>query len=160
MDIASSFKFKKPFDNLIQYRWQKYPKCTLESIQVRSSLIDLVKIYKVIFKKTLKNKCKSGDVHFTSLEHGNVKFYYTWCCCSCSFAKSCLTLQPHGLQHARLLCPPLSPNRLMSIELVMPSNNLILCHPSPLPSIFCIMKVFSNESSLHIRWPKNWSFSL
>ena len=54
MDVASSFKFKKPFDNLILYRWQKYPKCTLESIQGRSSLIDLVKIYKVIFKKTAK----------------------------------------------------------------------------------------------------------
>ena len=48
----------------------------------------------------------------------------------------------------------------MSIELVMPSNHLILCHHLLLPpSIFPIIKVFSNESVLHIRWPKYWSFS-
>jgi len=48
----------------------------------------------------------------------------------------------------------------MSIELVMPSNNLILCHPLLLsPSIFPSIRVFSNESVLHIRWPKCWSFS-
>ena len=42
----------------------------------------------------------------------------------------------------------------------MPSNHLILCHPLLLPSIFPSMRVFSNESALHIRWPKYWSFSL
>ena len=48
----------------------------------------------------------------------------------------------------------------MSIESVMPSNNLILCHPVLLlPSIFPSIRVFSNELSLHIRWPKYWSFS-
>ena len=48
----------------------------------------------------------------------------------------------------------------MSIELVMPSNHLILCHPLLfLPSIFPSIRVFSNESSLRIRWPKYWSFS-
>ena len=50
--------------------------------------------------------------------------------------------------------------RLMSIELVMPSNHLILCHPLLLlPSIFPSIKVFSSESVLCIRWPKHWSFS-
>ena len=50
--------------------------------------------------------------------------------------------------------------RLMSIESVMPSNHLILCHPLLfLPSIFPNIRVFSNESALHIRWPKYWSFS-
>ena len=49
--------------------------------------------------------------------------------------------------------------KLISIELVMPSNHLILCHPLLLPSIFPRIRVFSNESALHIRWPKNWSFS-
>ena len=50
--------------------------------------------------------------------------------------------------------------KLMSIELVMPSNHLILCHPLLLlPSIFPGIRVFSNESELHIRWPKCWSFS-
>ena len=50
--------------------------------------------------------------------------------------------------------------RFMSIELVMPSNHLILCHPLLLPpSIFPNIRVFSNESVLLIRWPKYWSFS-
>ena len=50
--------------------------------------------------------------------------------------------------------------RLMPIESVMPSNNLILCHPLLLlPSIFPSIRVFSNESVLCIRWPKYWSFS-
>ena len=49
--------------------------------------------------------------------------------------------------------------KLMSIESVMPSNHLILCHPLPcLPSIFPSIRVFSNESSLCIGWPKYWSF--
>ena len=48
----------------------------------------------------------------------------------------------------------------MSIELVMPSNHLILCPPLLLPpSIFSSIRVFSNESALRIRWPKYWSFS-
>ena len=47
----------------------------------------------------------------------------------------------------------------MSIESVIPSNHLILCHPLPLlPSIFPSIKIFSNESALRIRWPKYWSF--
>ena len=51
--------------------------------------------------------------------------------------------------------------KLMSMELVMPSNNLILCHPLLiLPSVFPIIRVFSNESFLHIMWPKYWSFSI
>ena len=50
--------------------------------------------------------------------------------------------------------------RFMSIELVMLSNHLILCHPLLLlPSIFPSIRVFSNESALHIRWTKYWSFS-
>ena len=50
--------------------------------------------------------------------------------------------------------------KLMSIESVMPSNHLILCHPLLLPpSVFPSIRVFSNESAVHIRWPKYWSFS-
>ena len=50
--------------------------------------------------------------------------------------------------------------KLMSVELVMPSNHLILCHPLLLlPSIFPSIRVFSSESVLYIRWPKYWSFS-
>ena len=50
--------------------------------------------------------------------------------------------------------------KVMSIESVMPSNHLILCHPLLLlPSIFPSIRVFSNKSALRIRWPKYWSFS-
>ena len=50
--------------------------------------------------------------------------------------------------------------KLISIELVMPSDHLILCHPLILlPSIFPSIRVFPNESVLHLRWPKYWSFS-
>ena len=58
--------------------------------------------------------------------------------------------------HHQLLSPP----KPMSIELVMPSNHLILRRPLLLlPSIFPSIRVFSNESALHMRWPKYWSFS-
>ena len=54
-----------------------------------------------------------------------------------------------------------SPHKPMSIESMMPSNHLILCHSLLLlPLIFPSIRVFSNESVLHIRWPKYWSFSL
>ena len=70
------------------------------------------------------------------------------------------SLRPHGRQHARLPCPSPSAG-LMSIESVMPSNHLILCHPLLLlPSIFPSIRIFSNESALCIRWPKYWSFSI
>ena len=53
-----------------------------------------------------------------------------------------------------------NPPKPMSIELVMPSNHLILCRPLILlPSVFHIIRVFSNESALPFRWPKYWSFS-
>ena len=72
------------------------------------------------------------------------------------------SLRPRGLQHARV---PVHTNsrsllKLMSIKPVMPPNHLILCrHLLLLPSIFPSIRVFSNESVLHIRWPKYWSFS-
>ena len=71
------------------------------------------------------------------------------------------SLWPHGLYQASLsftICQSLL--KLMSIESMMPLNRLILCCPLLLlPSIFPRIKVFSNESVLHIRWPKYWSFS-
>ena len=70
------------------------------------------------------------------------------------------TVQSHGLQHARLLCPSLSSGVCSSIELVMLSDHLILCFPLLLlPSIFPSIRVFPNELALHIRWPNYWSFS-
>ena len=81
---------------------------------------------------------------------------------SCSVMSN--SLQPHRL-HAALQASLSITNsqsllKFMSVESVMPSNHLILCHPLLLPpSIFPSIKGFSNESVLHIRWPKYWSFS-
>ena len=72
------------------------------------------------------------------------------------------SLRPHRLQHTRLPHPSPTPRDYSnsSIELVMPSNHLILCHPLLLPpSIFPSIRVFSNDSVLPIRWPKYGSFS-
>ena len=72
------------------------------------------------------------------------------------------SLQSHGLQHIRLLCPfTMSQSLLifMSIESAMLSNHLMLCCPFLLLSIFPSIRVFSNELALHIRCPKYWSFS-
>ena len=73
------------------------------------------------------------------------------------------SLRPHGLQHARLPCPSPTPgtcsNSCPSSQWCHPTN-LILCRPLLLlPSVFPSIRVFSNESALHIRWPKYWSFS-
>ena len=75
------------------------------------------------------------------------------------------SLGPQGRQHTRHQASLSITNswsllKLMSIELVMPSNHLILSHPLLLlPSIFPSIRVFSNELVLRIRWPKYWSFS-
>ena len=74
------------------------------------------------------------------------------------------SLRPHGLQHARPLLSITNSQSLLrftSIELVMPSNHIILCHPLFLPpSVFPSISVFSSESVLCISWPKYWSFSI
>ena len=72
------------------------------------------------------------------------------------------SLRHHGLQHARLPCPSPTPGACSNSGSlsVMPSNHLILCCRLLLPpSILPSMRVFSNESVLHIRWPEYWSFS-
>ena len=74
------------------------------------------------------------------------------------------SLQPHELHAAHQASLSITNSwnlpKPMSIELVMPSNHLILCRPLLLlPSIFPSIRVSSNESALHIRWPKYWSFS-
>ena len=71
------------------------------------------------------------------------------------------SLQPHGPGQASLsITNSWRLHKLMSIESVMPSNHLTLCHPLLLlSSIFPSIRVFYNESALHIRWPKYWSFS-
>ena len=87
--------------------------------------------------------------------------YYKQCCCS--VAQSCLTLcDPMNCSTPASLSLTISQSllKLMSIESVMPSKPLALCHHLLLlPSIFPSIRVFSKESALHIRWPKYWSFS-
>ena len=80
-----------------------------------------------------------------------------------SVAQSCLNLwTPWTTAHQASLSITNSQSlfKLMSTELVMPSNHLILCHPLLLPpSMFLSIRAFSNESVLRIRWPKYWTFS-
>ena len=77
---------------------------------------------------------------------------------SCSVVSN--SSRPHESQHARPPCPSPSSPRLTSIESVMPSSHLIRCRPLLLlPPIPPSIRVFSNESTLCMRWPKYWSFS-
>ena len=82
---------------------------------------------------------------------------------SVQFSHSVLSysLRPHELQHAFLsIANSWSSLKLMSMESVMPSSHLILCRPLfLLPLIPPSIRAFSNESTLHMRWPKYWSFS-
>ena len=86
---------------------------------------------------------------------------WSWLC-DVQFSHSVVSnsLWPHGLQHATHPCPSPTPGAYANSCPLSPSNHLILCHPLLLPpSIFPSIRVFSNESVLHIRWPKYWSFS-
>ena len=84
--------------------------------------------------------------HFSSVQSlGHVRLFVTPWAAACQASLS--------ITNSR------SSPKLMFIESVMPSNHLILCHPLLLPSVFPSIWVFSNESALHIRWPKYWSFS-
>ena len=77
-----------------------------------------------------------------------------------SVAHLCPTPWTAACQASLSITNSLSLLKLMSIESVIPSNHLILCHPLLLPpSIFPSIRVFSNESALCIRWPKYWSFN-
>ena len=80
-----------------------------------------------------------------------------------SVAQSYLTLcdpMNHSTQASLSITNSQSPPKPMSIESMMPSNHLILCHPLLLlPSVFPSIRVFSNEAVLRMRWPKYWSFS-
>ena len=79
---------------------------------------------------------------------------------SCSVMSDFATQWTAAPQTSLSIINSQSPPKPMSIELVMPSNHLILCHPLLLlPSIFPSIRVFSSESVIHIRWPNYWSFS-
>ena len=103
---------------------------------------------------------------FTFLWSSETGFYFTLILLDVQFSSvtpSCLTLcNPMNCSTPPSLSITNSHSllKLMSIESVMPSNHLILCHALLLlPSIFPNIRVFSSESALHIRWPKYWSFS-
>ena len=92
----------------------------------------------------------------------NLRWSHTWFSSVQSLSRVQLFLTPWTAAHQASLSITNSRSlpKPMSIELVMPSNHLILCHPLLLlPSIFPSITVFSNESVLHIRWPKYWSSS-
>ena len=108
----------------------------------------------LIFNKRVKNIHSLFNIWYWENGISSVQF-------SCSVVSD--SLWSHGLQHAKPPCPSPTPrvySNSCPSELVMSSNRLILCHPLLLlPSIFPSNRVFSNESVLHIRWPKYWSFS-
>ena len=78
---------------------------------------------------------------------------------SCSVMSNSATLWTAASQASLSITNSQTLLKFMSIESMMPSNHLILCHPLLLPSIFPSIRVFSSEPVLHIRWPKYWSFS-
>ena len=105
--------------------------------------------------------CACAPAYSASHDFYSLKIQRVNSCCS--VAQSCLILCD-PMDCSSQACLSITNSRsllkLMSIESVMPSNHLILCHPLLLlPSIFPSIRVFSNESVL-IRWPKYWSFSI
>ena len=102
-----------------------------------------------------------GQMHLSELVNFLWRSSSALLCCS-SVAQLCLFVTPWTAARQASLSNTNSWSllKLTSIELVMPSNHLIPCLPLLLlPSIFPSIRVFSNESVLHIRWPKYWSFS-
>ena len=91
-----------------------------------------------------------------------IQYYHIFCISSVQllshvwvFATPCIAARQASLSITNSWSPP------KPIDSVMPSNHLNICHPLLLlPSIFPSIRVFSNESALHLRWPKYWSFSL
>ena len=106
----------------------------------------MTKVSEILMKIAL-NLCIALDVQFSSVQ-------------SLSRVQLFVTPWTAARQASLSITNSQSPPKPMSIELVTPSNHLILCHPLLLlPPIFPSIKVFSNESALRIRWPKYWSFS-
>ena len=110
--------------------------------------------------------CNSAGCYLEIPELFQTESKLTLCCCYCSIAKSCLTLRPYGLQHARLPCPSQTEFVLPEFvqihvhcvgDVIQPSHPLspLLLLPSAFPSI----RIFSKELALCIRWQKDCSFS-
>jgi len=102
------------------------------------------------------------EIEIESYKFSSVAQSWAWLSCRESFSRVWLfaTAWIAAFQASLSITNSWSPPKPMSIESVMPSNHLILCHPLLLlPSIFPSIRVFSNESALHISWPKYWHFS-
>ena len=95
------------------------------------------------------------------LAHLSFKLYFVWISSVqlLSRVQLFVTLWTAACQASLSITNSRNLLKVMSIESVMPSNHLMLCHSLLLPSIFPSIRVFSNESVLCIRWPKYWSFS-
>ena len=106
---------------------------------------------------------RSSDVAFLIPWISSIVLVVKLVCCRCSVPKSCPTLchpmdcnmSGFSVLHYLLEFAPIH-----AIELMMPSNHLILCCLLHLPSIFSSIRAFSNKSAVHIRWPKSWSFRI
>ena len=112
----------------------------------------MLQVIYVAYKNTYKIKKESMETKRSTLKCSVQLLSHVW-----------LFATPWTSAHQPSLSFTISRSllKLLSIESVMPSNYLIFCRPLPLPpSIFPSIRVFSNESVLHIRWPKYWSFSL
>ena len=121
----------------------------------------------IIWRPTYLNVCVCFIEVVTYLKKKNFEYACLWCPFKNSQSVQSLSrvqLFATPSTAARQASLPMTNSRslfkLMSIKSVMPSNHLILCRPlSHPPSILPTIRVFSNESVLHIKWPKNWSFS-
>ena len=123
------------------------------------TILWIIKIIINIQRKMEDNACMNKDVKNNK---DNLKIKNVIISLVQSFSRVWLSVTPWtaALQASLSITNFWSLLRLMSIELVMPSNHLILCHPLLLlPSVFPNIRVFSNESVLCMRWPKYWSFS-
>ena len=165
--LPSIFPSIRVFSNelALHIRWPKYWSLSFSIspsneysglISFRIDWLDLLAVQGSL-KNLLQHNSKAlifrhSAFFMVQLSHPYIDHWKTHLFFSCSVTSD--SLQAHGLQHARLPCPSLSPSlpKLMSIESMMPSNHLTLCYPLLLlPSIFPSIRVFSNESILHIR---------
>ena len=135
--------------------------CTFGSVQFSRSAKSLLQSCPTLCNPMDSSPPGSSSLGFSRQEQG----------VGCHFLLQCMKVKSESevCQSCPILCEPMaslsitnsrSLLKLTSIELVRPSNHLILCHPLLLlPSIFASISVFSHESVLRIRWPKYWSFS-
>ena len=144
---------------IVRYNWRTTP-CKFTVYNIVTCCMYIFQIY--YHKKLVNTSITLRSCNFVSVcVIRTFIIYYLQFSSVQSLSRVWLFVTPWTAYQASLLITnSQSLLKLMSIESVMPSNYLILCHPLLLqPSIFPSIRVFSNESVLHIRWPKYWSFS-